>query len=507
MATLKIDIILHIEDKISDTELIFNNSFVPDIIAEKINNYNPGISIYYSIPSDYQGRLKDLPATLERANSDDISFWKSFFNKTSADHAIVINGDAPFFDVEILKEMIDIHVKYLAEFTFSENLPEGFACEIISRELINQIPDTDEKTLPIGKVIRANINKFDVELFYKEPDIRSKRIAFRINNPREKKVMENIYKINNAIPSYVDVKNLIESNPEVLFIGPSYLELELTGKCSLDCLFCYRKSLGSGEHKHLESQTFTSLLEGMRDSGLPYTLSLSGSGEPMEHPEFYSLMETAIKESLIEQIIIETNGIHADANFKNFVSKPETSRIKIIVNNNGLDKDSYLRYHKVDAFETVYKNITSLSEINSDGERVFIQIMKINETDEFSKENDIKSYLDKYYDFWEGQKIPIILQKQNIYFNRIKDRRYSDLSPVKRTPCWHLQRDLYVLSDGTVSFCKQDIDGENSYGNIKNTALSEILLKQKKMFLEDYKGNFPAKPDCANCDEWYTFNF
>ncbi len=507
MTKKNIDVIINIENNVNDSGLYFNDSFIPEMIEQRIKNADADARIYYSIPSGYAGKLKGLTNSFTYDNSDDIPFWKNFFNKTSSDHAAIINGDSPFFDPEILKEMSEIHIKYLAEFTFSENLPEGFACEIISRELVNQVPDTNEKSLPLGKVIRANINKFDVELFYKEPDIRSKRIAFRMNNPRERAVMQNLFDITKTVPQYVEVKNLIESNPHALFTGPSYIELELTGQCSLDCLFCYRKSLTSGEHKHLESTTLTSILEGMRTFALPYTLCFSGSGEPMEHPEFYGLMETALKEDLLEQLIIETNGINADSNFKSFISKPENSRIKVIVNNNGLDKESYLRFHKSDYFDTVVKNIISLSELNSGGERVYIQIMKINETDEFAKENDIKSYLDKYYDFWEGQKVPIILQKQNIYFGRIPDRRYSDLSPVKRTPCWHLQRDLYVLSNGTITFCKQDIDGENSYGNVNNTSLQEIWSNQKKSFLEDYKGNFSSKPDCRNCDEWYTFNF
>lgn len=504
---MNIDVIINIEDNVKDTDLYFNDVFVPEILTKKIKALNPGTKIYYSIPSEYNGKLSSSADSFTRENSDDLIFWKNFFNKASSAHVAVINGDSPFFDSGILKEMSEIHLKYLAEFTFSENLPEGFACEIISRELINQTPDTNEKTLPLGKVIRANINRFDVELFYKEPDIRSKRISFRLNSIRERRIMENLYAIKNSVPEYTEVKELIESNPAVLFTGPSYVELELTGKCSLDCLFCYRKSLTSGEHGHMEAATFIKVLEGMRSFVQPYTLCMTGSGEPMEHPEFYSFIETAVKENLLEQLIIETNGVHADSNFKTFISKTENSKVKVIINNNGLDKASYERFHKTDAFETVQKNIISLSELNAGSERIYIQIMKINETDEFAKETDIKSYLDKYYDFWEGQKVPIILQKQNVYFGRIQDRRYSDLSPVKRTPCWHLQRDIYVLSDGTVSFCKQDIDGENSYGNLKNTPMKDIWNSQKKSFLEDYSGNFPAKPDCRNCDEWYTFNF
>jgi len=504
---MKIDVIINIDDYVNEPDLCFCGIFVPEMIEKKIREFMPETEIYYSIPSGYTGKLKSLPNAVIRESSDDIIFWKKFFDASSSDHAAVINGDSPFFDTLILKEMYDIHIKYLAEFTFSENLPEGFACEIISRELVKQVPDTDEKTLPLGKVIRANINKFDVELYYKEPDIRSKRISFRLNTLRERKIMENLYSIKKTIPLYNEIKELIETSPEMLFTGPSYVELELTGKCSIDCIFCYRKFLNSGEHGDMETGTFTGILEGMKNFAQPYTLCLTGSGEPMEHPGFYSFMESALKENLLEQLIIETNGIMADANFKNFISRPENSKIKVIVNNNALDKDSYIRFHKTDAFDTVLKNINSLAELNKDGDRIYVQVMKINETDEFEGESDIKSYLDKYYDFWEAQKIPIILQKQNIYFGRIKDRRYSDLSPVKRTPCWHLQRDLYVLSDGRVTFCKQDIDGEKSYGNINNIPLNEIWNNQKKSFLEDYSGRFPSKPDCKNCDEWYTFNF
>jgi spiro-SPASM protein len=416
----------------------------------------------------------------------------------------VLKGDSPFFDIGILDEMLEIHLKYLAEFTFSENLPEGFACEIFSRELVNQTPDTDEKTLALSEVVKANINKFDVELFYKDPDIRSKRITFRLNNKRDRKIMENIYNINKSIPAYTDVKNIIDSNPEALFIGPSYIEVELTGKCELDCLFCYRNSLSS-EHEDMDSKTFSSIIESLRGFNLPYTLCLSGSGEPMEHPQIYSLMETALKENLLEQLIVETNGVKADSNFKNFISKPENQKVKVIINNNAFDKESYIRFHKKDAFETIFNNITSLAELNSGEERIYIQIMKINETDELSKEGDVKSYLDKYYNFWEKQKLPIILQKQNTYFGMIPDRRYSDLSPAKRTSCWHLQRDIYILSDGTVTFCKQYIDGKNNYGNINNSSLEEIWNRQKDSFLKDYRGELTS--DCKNCDEWYTFNF
>jgi len=501
-----VDFLIFLDSGISDADLNLFADFIPELIQSRIKDKFPDSRIYFSAHSDYSGKLKEYPETFIRNGEDDLLFWKDHFQKTGSYNIAVIKGDSPFIDAEIIEEMCQLHLTYLSEFTFSENLPEGYSCEIISGELINQLPETSEKTLPLSKVVRSNINQFDVELYYKDPDIRDKRINFRTSSPREKKIIENIYLLNNSIPSYNNIKSVIDDNPAVLYTGPSYIETEITGKCSLDCIFCYRKTL-KNEHPHMEKKILEKILSDLRYFNLPYTICFGGSGEPMDHPEFYSFMDMVINEPLAEMLIIETNGIRADSNFKNFLLKPEASKIKIVINNNSFEKNSYISLHGTDHFNTVYENILSLSELNGENTRVYIQIMKINETDTLDNEKSQKSFLDRYYDFWEGHKIPIILQKQNTYFGRIEDRRYSDLSPVKRGPCWHLQRDLYILSDGRTAFCKQDVDGEFNSISLKEYSLIEIWEQRKKLFIENYKGNYPAKPDCRNCDEWYTFNF
>ncbi|HOP64008.1 MAG TPA: spiro-SPASM protein [Spirochaetota bacterium] len=502
----RVDIIIHIDEDLTDSILEFRGEYTPHIISSRIGETFSSGEIYYSIPSVYEGKLKNEKNIIIRESSDDVKYWRDIFSRTSSPHIAVIKGDSPFFDPDVLKEMSELHIKYLAEFTYSENLPEGFTCEIYSGELMKQLPDIQEESLPLSKVIKSNINQFDVELYYREPDIRDKRLSFRLSDPREKKIMGNLSETMGGIPSYSEIRDLIKKNPETLFTSPSYLEIEITGECGLDCLFCYRKALKQ-THQRMSTDTLKKLINEMNEHGLPYTVCFGGSGEPADHPDFYAMMDFVCAEPLVDQLIIETNGIKADANFKTYISSPERSKIKVIINNNGMDRDSYTRLHGADSFDTVFSNITSLNDLNSSGERIYLQIMKINETDEFSGGDEQRTYLDKFYDFWEGYKVPIILQKQNTYSGRIEDRRYSDLSPLKRIPCWHLQRDLYILSDGTIAYCKQDIDGEAGYGNINDTALKDILKAQEKAFIENYSDKFPSKPDCKNCDEWYTFNF
>ena len=123
--------------------------------------------------------------------------------------------------------------------------------------------------------------------------------------------------------------------------------------------------------------------------------------------------------------------------------------------------------------------------------------MKIRETEPFT---------DRYYDAWEKENLPIIFQKQNCYLGLVTDRRYSDLTPIERTPCWHLQRDLFILSDGTVTFCKQDIDGRYYKGDAAREPLKALWEGKKDSFVRNYRNTLAESPRCADCDEWYTFN-
>lgn len=407
---------------------------------------------------------------------------------------IKIYADSPFLDPEIVRGMLDVHISCRPEFTYSENVPSGYACEIYSKELVESLPESSEEHLPLSNVIRSNIHHFDVEIYYSDPDVRDTRLAFRSGNLREKAIMERIMEKNGGVLPYREVRDFISNNPEVLFAGPSYIEVELSGRCDLECIFCYRKALAA-EHGDMELPAFIAILEGMRNFHLPYSICLGGSGEPLMHGQFYSFAEAALKEELLSTLVIETNGIYADDNFRNFLGTSRGGKIKVIVNINGHDAETYKAIHGNDYFEKVYQNVIKLREALTDS--LYVQVMKINETDPF---------LDRYYDFWEKTGIPIILQKQNVYHGKIQDRRYSDLSPIERTPCWHLQRDLYVLADGRVAFCKEDIEGNNARGNLMDTPVIELFERARGDFLRNYRGALSTSPDCSTCDEWYTFN-
>jgi hypothetical protein len=138
-----------------------------------------------------------------------------------------------------------------------------------------------------------------------------------------------------------------------------------------------------------------------------------------------------------------------------------------------MDKASYLKLHGSDSFEKVFSNILSLNELNSSGERVYLQIMKINETDEFALEMSRDHILINFYDFWEGYKVPLFSrnriptqenQGQKI-LRPLPAEESSMLAPSAR-PVYSVRRNC--------AYCKQEIDGEKGYGNITTTPLKKF---------------------------------
>ena len=487
---MKNSAVIFFDDGITESDITFAGRRTYDFIEEALSKSSFDGEIYYSVPEDFSISIEGkILIPRSKSNYDG---WISLFEKTSSDNIIKIFADSPFIDSEIINEMISIHTEYLAEFTYSENLPSGLACEIFSAELIKLLPKTDEQILPISDVVKKNINNFDVELYYKAPDLRDKRISFRTKNKRDKEIMERMFS-NVKIPAYSEIKEHIENNPELLYIAPSYYEIELTGKRNFSGITSVFPAL-----KDKRDDMQLSLLENIINSAdafsHEYAVSFAGSGDPLNHSEFLKACDIALKSPFLSMLIIETDAVFSDEALFDYLSSKKDQRIKIIAEINGFDSETYSRIHSSPNFDLAFKNVLRLKEILGK-ESVYLQIQKIKETETF---------LDKYYDFWEKEDFQIILMKQNTYHGLIEDRKYYDLSPIERTPCWHLQRDLFILSDGRVPFCRQDIDPKSA-DSVLEKPLIDIWNKRKKYFIDNYKKDYSSYPDCAICDEWYSF--
>ena len=122
-----------------------NNSLI-NLFFKKVNEVFGAVKIYsnYRIPNrenlefiSEETELKFLFAVTDKlppSQSDDKDFDEVFF--------AYFSGIAPLLSLDLTNDLLNRHQKYLAQYSYSENLPKGIVPYFISREFVNSLPDT-----------------------------------------------------------------------------------------------------------------------------------------------------------------------------------------------------------------------------------------------------------------------------------------------------------------------------------------------------------------------------
>jgi spiro-SPASM protein len=118
---------------------------------------------------------------------------------------------------------------------------------------------------------------------------------------------------------------------------------------------------------------------------------------------------------------------------------------------------------------------------------------------------DNEETLETFYRTWKEKTNHLIIQKYDWFCGFLPQRKVTDLSPLDRFPCHHLQRDLSVLLDGSVPLCRDDIQKTSVLGNLITDDIQAIWDKAGGFYREQLRKNYSNI--CGKCDEYYTYNF
>ena len=147
-----------------------------------------------------------------------------------------MRADAPFIDAECMARMQRIHQDYVAEFTFADGYPFGFAPEILNSELLPIIPrlvrkgERLEASTTLFSILERDINAFDIETELASEDMRALRVQLFCDTRNNYLMCKAYAKI--CAQSGGGVLSAIASHPQVLRQLPMFVSMELTTRHS-----------------------------------------------------------------------------------------------------------------------------------------------------------------------------------------------------------------------------------------------------------------------------------
>ena len=452
--------------------------------------------------------------------ADFIAQIASSLSSHNAAHAIVSYADTPFLNKKLTEDLLDMHTRYSAEYTFADGFPYGLAPEIIeagSASILSELAKSAQKAegeKPVSRdtlfsVMRGDINSFEIETLIADEDYRLLRFEFesstKINFLACKNLWEEARAQNVEISDAYALSSCAAKTPSVCQTVPAFYNIQISAK--YNHTYCYSlASVGKNPaHKEFMALSdFKKILERITEFSENAVISLSAFGEPLLHPEFFDFVReilSANDENHTISLLIETDGVLVTEELSAKIASLASSRhaeVNWIVSLDAVEKSLYAKIHNCseDDFEKALSSVQILE--HSFPHHVYPQFMRM-------KTNEAQ--LESFYRFWNEKTSPsqgeLIIQKYNSVCGILPDLKPADLSPVNRLPCWHLRRDMTILSDGTVPLCFQLANG--NAGNILIDGIEPVWLTVREMLHSHLDQKYTD--NCSICDESYTFTF
>ncbi|MBI9108326.1 MAG: spiro-SPASM protein [Spirochaetales bacterium] len=418
------------------------------------------------------------------------------------DNIFYFYADCPLIDTDLAGKMYRNHLKYFSEYTFADGYPVGLTVEIIKTSvlpLVAKLAENDDSVAgrnTVFSLIEKDINSFDIETEISPDDQRLLRLSLFPDTKRNflqlKAIMKVIKDGNGLQPEQSlsgEVLNAVRKRGEFLRTLPVFIEIETSSSRPQRISYMPEAAASEGE---MAVEDFKAVLSKISDFSGDAVISLSVRNEPSSHSSPAALAG-AVLDHPDFSLLIETSGIGWTEEQLNLILGLDSSRLTWIVDLDALDRGLYSSL-RGDGLDEAYRFASSMVE-KSPG-NVWLQAvrMKDNETD-----------MEQFYKYWKERTKNVIIQKYDWCCGRLPQRKVTNLSPVKRLPCWHLKREMIVLPDGRVPVCRDDLDNEMVLGNIFSDDIESLWQNGTNYYKQHLNEEYPDL--CRNCDEYYTYNY
>ncbi len=421
-------------------------------------------------------------------------------------------ADYPFLDSGLAQALADRHFRYGAEYSYADGWPQGLAPELLAPGTASALVHlAQDDGAPVERdslfsVLQRDINSFDIETELSPVDLRPYRLTLAADSKRNLALIRSLRSA--GFTNARDLDGILQTRGEFLRTFPAFYAIQIAGPCPQACSLCPYPFLGKqGDRSILERsdfmevQRFENLLDRIIDFSGDAVIDLSLWGEASLHPEIFRMIRAVLDRKELS-LVVETSGIgwngsildeiaqYAQGALRRFSGMAPLSWIV------SLDSEDPELYQKLrgPGYAEAHGFVNEL--LARFPENVYVQAVRLQ-----GKEDD----MEKFYRTWKTSKAKVIIQKFDHFCGFLPPQKATDLSPLKRRPCWHLLRDMSILIDGSVPLCREDLKRTFTLGNVFTESLETIWNRGQAVYREHLAQNYNNL--CAECDEYYTYNF
>jgi spiro-SPASM protein len=410
-----------------------------------------------------------------------------------------VYGDCPLLDVALARRMHENHRRYFAEYTFADGYPHGIAPEIIRVDSIPRIArlakDSDRSVErdTLFTLIQRDINAFDIETEISPVDARLLRVRLHCDTERNTRLVKRF--IDAGARDEQSILSLAVDHQELLRTLPAFFEVQITDGVSQEVSYSPYPLLFSGARERrgtMPADRFRDLVSRIGAFCDDAVISPSLWGEPALHPDI-SEIAAAVTDQANARLLIETSGIGWRPGALEEIARRTSGKVTWIVDLDAATPDLYKKL-RGEGWAEAHATAERLIDLFPASVNVQAVRMQSNEDE-----------LEQFYATWKSTASHVIIQKYDWFCGVLPQLKVTDLSPIKRDPCWHLKRDMVVLIDGAVPMCKEDLACSSLLGNVFEEDLETIWERGQDVYLRHVRAEYPEL--CAKCDEYYTYNF
>lgn len=264
--------------------------------------------------------------------------------------------------------------------------------------------------------------------------------------------------------------------------------LEITNACNLNCPFCTNQK-GNNYMSLDDIDNYLKQIKNICDYIYLHVL-----GEPLLHNDFNRILDLLDKYEFKLQLV--SNGLLLN-NHLDILNHKCLRKLSISIHSiNYLEK-------KEDYFNT----IDYLIENNKD------KNIELRFYDYENLDLDIKNYINKLenkYKLTKTKRNNSYKLKDNVYIytnDLFKWPNINDEFSGENGTCLGIKEQIAILSNGEVTSCCLDTEGINSFGNLKDSSLKEILESDKyTKALNNLNNNKLILPLCQHCLYHHRFD-